>query len=180
MYDSRNIDLQFLPNCIRDIIHSYTQDIVYVFINTVLHEYGDNLNDNIILKIEDTFNIISHHCRYIITDWIPLILMNKIKISININRNDYMYSIISYSYTKRKDSKLYNTLFISCIDMMDLYMDFITNYESDIYKELKYFDKTMISFIENIQLCKYAFDKMLSKDISFDQMNEKLIESIKQ
>ena len=80
MYNS--IDLKFLPNCIRDIIHEYSQDIVYTFIKMML-----DLSENIIRNESKTeigsqpivpaeielyksisYNSISAYCRYVVTD----------------------------------------------------------------------------------------------------------------
>jgi len=42
MYSNMIVDLQFLPNCIRDIIYQYSQDSVYTFIKMMLDSSSDN------------------------------------------------------------------------------------------------------------------------------------------
>jgi len=185
MYDSKNIDLQFLPNCIRGIISEYSQDMVYIFIKMIKDSQNiicDSKSEyNIIIQSQDNMHYAFIHdylyFRYIVTDWIPLTTPKNNDISslvslINININDAMYGIIYYY---RCESVFSNRLFIHCIDMIEIYNNFITDYDLGLYDELKNIDKNILSFIKNVHLCKYANDKLQSKHISYKQLNEKLI-----
>jgi len=169
--------LQFLPNCIRDIIHQYLQDIVYIFIKMMLD--SKNNIDEVIegCDITSQYNMkyyldISYYCVYIMTDWILLLSpkrKNNIFVHVNINENDYMYGLIQISYIVKVNInyKKCNYSFIHCSDMIDLYNDFIKNYESESYKELKDIPKTMKSFINNIHSCTYVYNRLISKGANF-------------
>ena len=75
-----------------------------------------------------------------------------------------------------KGSEHVNYSLIHCIDMMNLYNDFITNQDSDIYKELKNINKTICSFIKHMHNCKHVVEELQLKNICPKQLNERLIE----
>jgi len=194
LYDSKHIDLQFLPNCIQDIIHQYSHDVVYSFIKMMLDTPNNIILDsNFEIKYDDRvisytdfilhYRYLSIYCRNIVTDWVPLVIYRSnlftnngnSYILININENDYMYGVIIYSTYGIKTKTgidYYRNLLIHCSDMIDEYNDYLINHE--LYKDLKDI-KSVRSFIENIHLCKYAFEKVIKRNLSDKQLRDKLI-----
>jgi len=107
-------------------------------------------------------------------------------VSINVNINDYMYGIVHYYYYIKKENDdddnvryCVDSLFIHCIDMVDLYNEFLMNHNPNLYKELYHIDKNMSSFIKNAYICRYTIDKLISKSISHKQLSDRLIAFIK-
>ena len=194
IYDITNIDFQLLPNCIRDIIYQYSQDIVYTFIKMILEHSGindesdikngydiiralnniDHYHDILYSYTMSCYNDMINYGKYVINDWILLIYtVNNVSVYININANDYMYGIISYTCTEISSDSEY--LFIHCIDVINLYNDFIKNQRLPIYKKLRKIDKNFNSFIKYMHNCKYVFDKLLSINITCGTLSERLI-----
>jgi len=106
---------------------------------------------------------------YIRTNWFPILNTTNVNILVNINQNDYMYGIIIYA----SDESL---MFISCIDMIDLYKNLIINRNSEPYIRLRFIEN-ICSFIKNLHICKFCFDKFVSKQISDEQLRKMLIAS---
>jgi len=120
-----------------------------------------------------SYNDITVHCRYIITDRILLAIIdnNKINLNINVNVDDYMYGIIICPYTMLW---YIDYIFIHCNDMINLYKDFVMN-KKKLYQELKNKVTNIHSFIRNIHKCEYALTRLISKSIPHDQLWENLI-----
>jgi len=61
--------------------------------------------------------------------------------------------------------------FINCINMIDLYNEFVLNHDSEQYEELKNVDRDICSFMENIHKCIYVLNKLMTKHVSYERLN---------
>ena len=97
-----------MNNQVVDYIKQW-HDSIYDNISKIIHRPIFYMNTACIYDV-------SKHCRFIITDWVPLII-SECHILINTNINDYMYGIIIYSITYNHSLLSPKYVFIHCNDM---------------------------------------------------------------
>ena len=92
-----------------------------------------------------------------------------------INPDDYMYGIERCYSTHIEICDQYSDdcLLVHCMDIIDLYKDFII--DPDSYGGPLDIGKNIRSFIENIDTCKHIFNALNIKSKSYKELNKKLI-----